>query len=238
MDRPRTVAIVGHGRLGRTVSEALGATGVEVRIVARGEVVPATGTTWLLVPDRAIADVARSVPPGGVVLHSSGALGTDALAPHDDVAVLHPIMTFAGGAMPRPVPATLTGTPRGVATATALARALGWDAVPFDGDRALYHAACVIAGNFGATVFAEACRALALAGLEPGAAAGLLGPLARTSLDNAIREGVAAMTGPASRGDRPVVERHLRALARDPELMALYEALGSATERLVREKGA
>jgi predicted short-subunit dehydrogenase-like oxidoreductase (DUF2520 family) len=238
MDPPRAIAIVGRGRLGRTVRDALRAAGLEVHDVGRGEPVPLTDTTWILVPDRAIAEVARSLPVGGVVLHSSGALGADALAPHEHAAVLHPIMSFAGTTMPRPVPATLAGAPRATAVARAIARTLGWEPVPFDGDRALYHAACVLAGNFGATVFAEACRTLALAGVDAAATRSLLGPLARTALENAIELGPAAMTGPASRGDGEVVERHLRALARDPALQSLYDALRAATERVLRENGA
>ena len=238
MDPPRTIAIVGRGRLGRTVLEALRSAGLAVTSSGRGEPIPAAGTTWLLVPDRAIADVARTVPPGGVVLHSSGALGPEALAPHEHAAVLHPIMTFSGSAMPHPVPATVTGAPKAVARANELAQALGWDPLPFAGDRALYHAACVIAGNFGATVFAEACKVLVLAGADPNEVPALLGPLARTSLENAIRLGPSAMTGPLSRGDRAVVERHLEALARDPALRALYASLAAATDALVRQRGA
>jgi len=238
MDPPRTIAIVGRGRLGRTVLHALRGAGLAVTDVGRGESIPAAGTTWLLVPDRAIAEVARTVPPGGVVLHSSGSLGPEALAPHEHAAVLHPIMSFSGSAAPHPVPATVSGSPVAVARARELAAALGWEPVPFEGDRAIYHAACVIAGNFGATVFAEACKALVLAGVDARAAPGLLGPLARTSLDNAIRLGPAAMTGPLSRGDRAVVERHLEALARDPALHALYASLAAATDALVRQRGA
>ncbi len=235
---PRSIAIVGRGRLGRTVLHALRGAGLAVTGVGRGESIPAAGTTWLLVPDRAIAEVARTLAPGGVVLHSSGALGPEALAPHEHAAVLHPIMSFSGSASPHPVPATISGSPVAVARARELAHSLGWDPVPFDGDRALYHAACVIAGNFGATVFAEACKALGLAGVDARDAPALLGPLARTSLENAIRLGPAAMTGPLSRGDRTVVERHLEALARDPALHDLYRALAAATEALLRQRGA
>jgi len=238
MDPPRTIAIVGRGRLGRTVLDALRGAGLPVTGVGRGEPVPAAGTTWLLVPDRAIADVARTVPSGGVVLHSSGALGLEALAPHEHAGVLHPIMSFSGNGSPHPVPATISGSAVAVARARELADLLGWEPVPFDGDRALYHAACVIAGNFGATVFAEACKALVLAGVDARDAPALLGPLARTSLDNAIRLGPAAMTGPLSRGDRAVVDGHLRALAREPGLHSLYAALAAATEALVRQRGA
>ena len=235
---PPSIVIVGRGRLGRTVLHALRDAGLAVTGVGRGESIPAAGTTWLLVPDRAIADVARTVPTGGVVLHSSGALGPEALAPHEHAAVLHPIMSFSGSASPHPVPATITGSPGAVARARELAHSLGWEPVPFDGDRALYHAACVIAGNFGATVFAEACRALALAGVDAREAPALLGPLARTALENAIRLGPAAMTGPLTRGDRAVVDAHLEALARDPVLHSLYVSLAAATEALVRQKGA
>jgi len=238
MDPPRTIAIVGRGRLGRTVLHALRGAGLPVTGVGRGEPIPPAGTTWLLVPDRAIADVARTVPSGGVVLHSSGALGPEVLAPHEHAAVLHPIMSFSGSASPHPVPATVSGSPVAVDRARELADSLGWTPVPFDGDRALYHAACVIAGNFGATVFAEACKALVLAGVDAREAPALLGPLARTSLENAIKLGPAAMTGPLSRGDRAVVERHLEALARDPALHSLYATLAAATEALVRQKGA
>jgi predicted short-subunit dehydrogenase-like oxidoreductase (DUF2520 family) len=238
MDPPRTIAIVGRGRLGRSVLHALRGAGLPVTDVGRGEPIPPAGTTWLLVPDRAIAEVARAVPSGGILLHSSGALGPEVLAPHEHAAVLHPIMSFSGGAMPHPVPATITGSRIAVDRAKELAETIGWDPVPFDGERALYHAACVIAGNFGATIFAEACKALVLAGVDPREAPALLGPLARTSLDNAIRIGPSAMTGPLSRGDRAVVERHLQALAREPALHSLYAALASATEALVRQKGA
>jgi predicted short-subunit dehydrogenase-like oxidoreductase (DUF2520 family) len=238
MDPPRTIAIVGRGRLGGTVLRALRGSGLAVTSVGRGEPVPAAGTTWLLVPDRAIADVARTVPTGGVVLHSSGALGPEVLAPHEHVAVLHPIMSFSGAASPHPVPATISGSPVAVTRARELADSLGWKTVPFDGDRALYHAACVIAGNFGATVFAEACKALVLAGVDAREAPTLLGPLARTSLDNAIRLGPGAMTGPLSRGDEAVVQRHLQSLARDPALQSLYASLTAATEALLRQRGA
>jgi predicted short-subunit dehydrogenase-like oxidoreductase (DUF2520 family) len=46
------------------------------------------------------------------------------------------------------------------------------------------------------------------------------------------------MTGPLTREDRGVVNAHLEALARDPALHSLYEALAAATDALVRQRGA
>jgi predicted short-subunit dehydrogenase-like oxidoreductase (DUF2520 family) len=239
MDRPHDIAIVGRGRLGRTVARKLRAAGVETLDLGRGDTIPPAPVTWLLVPDRAIAEVSALVPSGGVVLHSSGALGAEALAPHIKRAVLHPIMSFPGDTLPDRVPATLAGEPEAVDAARRLAESLGWEAIPFAGDRALYHAACVMAGNFAGALFEEACTALSLAGVDPGDAPGLLGPLARASLENAIVLGPSALTGPAARGDRAVVERHRSALgARDRTLLAVYDALSAATDRILAKKGA
>ena len=225
MDPPGTIAIVGRGRLGRTVLHALGSAGLPVTGVGRGESIPAAGTTWLLVPDRAIAEVARTVPPGGVVLHSSGSLGPDALAPHEHAAVLHPIMSFSGSASPHPVPATVSGSPVAVARAKELADTLGWDPVPFDGDRALYHAACVIAGNFGATVFAEACKAMVLAGRPARGARAprrSLGPRSTTRSGSGPGDDRPADEGRSRGGERP--PRGPRARPRAP--LALRSARG------------
>jgi predicted short-subunit dehydrogenase-like oxidoreductase (DUF2520 family) len=80
----------------------------------------------------------------------------------------------------------------------------------------------VIAGNFARRSSRKPCKVLALAGVDPREAPALLGPLARTSLENAIRLGPTAMTGRSPGAIRDVVERHLEALARDPALHSLY----------------
>jgi predicted short-subunit dehydrogenase-like oxidoreductase (DUF2520 family) len=57
--------------------------------------------------------------------------------------------------------------------------------------------------------------------------------LVRATIDNVAELGPeAALTGPAARGDRATIERHLAAMA--PDEHAAYEAMVDAAERLVR----
>ncbi|HLN42212.1 MAG TPA: hypothetical protein VK215_07145, partial [Acidimicrobiales bacterium] len=94
-----TVRLIGPGRAGRSLAAALADAGCDVRdVLARRDDLTqaARGVDVLVVatPDSAIAEVAaRVVPvPSTVVLHLSGALGLDAVAPHPRRASLHPLV--------------------------------------------------------------------------------------------------------------------------------------------------
>lgn len=233
---PLDLNVVGLGRLGSTVAAVLEAEGHRVHRVRRGEPIPERPLTWLTVPDAAIAEVAAECPPVGVLLHASGASDLDVLGAHPCPGSLHPLMTFPGGVVPAPpVPAAISGLPRAREAAFELARALSWSPFPLSGDRRAYHAAAVIAGNFATTLLAEAARLLAVAGVEPAAAPGLLAPLALQSLRNAARIGpAAALTGPVVRGDEAVLAAHRAVIAdRAPDVLPTYDALVRATRGLV-----
>ncbi len=89
--------------------------------------------------------------------------------------------------------------------------------------RSLAHGA-----NHLVTLVAQACDLLAASGVdEPGRA---LGPLLYAALDNVLRAGDAALTGPVARGDAGTVAEHVRALAAaDPAVLTTYRALARAT---------
>lgn len=236
---PTPVVIVGPGRLGRTVACWLSEAGVSHHLVGRGEAVPPAPLTWLTVPDRAIAAAAAKVPPGGVVLHASGATGLAPLRPHAPAGSLHPLMTFPGPELGVPdrsdLPAAVAGDPAACVAARALAETLGFRVFDLPGDRRLYHAAAVMAGNFATTLLAQAAEVLAGAGVPVEDAPALLAPLARQSLANAARGGPArTLTGPVARGDEAVISAHRAALASlDPSLAQTYEHLLAATRALV-----
>jgi predicted short-subunit dehydrogenase-like oxidoreductase (DUF2520 family) len=233
-----TIAIVGRGRLGPALAGALEAAGHPVvGPLARGADGAGADIVLLCVPDAEIAAAARAVTPraGLLVGHCSGATGLDVLAPHDALG-LHPLMTvtrdhavFAGAG------AAIAGsTPRARAVAEALATALGMH--PFevgDEDRAAYHAAASIASNFLVTLEAAAERLAATAGVPRAA----LVPLVRAAVENWAALGPSnALTGPISRGDEAVVTRQREAIAaRTPELLALFDALATATRELKAE---
>jgi predicted short-subunit dehydrogenase-like oxidoreductase (DUF2520 family) len=94
--------------------------------------------------------------------------------------------------------------------------------------RPLYHAALVVGANHLVTLIAEAMDLLSKAGVaNPGV---VLAPLVGAALDNALRSGDAALTGPVVRGDAGTVARHLDTLRADaPESVAAYLAMARRT---------
>jgi predicted short-subunit dehydrogenase-like oxidoreductase (DUF2520 family) len=233
-----TLVIVGPGRLGRSAHRILTEAGQPVVLIGRNDPIPPARLTWLTVPDRAVATVAQAVPSGGIVLHASGALDVDVLRPHPKAGSLHPLMSFPGPELDLPsgtVPAAVAGDEEARIAAHALAERLGFTPFTVSGDRRLYHAAAVIAGNFATTLLVEAGRALSACGVSEAEARRLLAPLATTSLTNTIALGADALTGPVARGDENIIAAHQAALDDlDPTLSALYQALTRATRQVKR----
>ena len=94
--------------------------------------------------------------------------------------------------------------------------------------RGLYHAALAGAANHLVTQVVQACDLLAMAGVANPAR--MLGPLLSAALDNALRLGDAALTGPVARGDADTVASHVAALqAAAPEALPAYLALARLT---------
>lgn len=102
--------------------------------------------------------------------------------------------------------------------------------------RAAYHAAAVLASNAVVTLLDTGRRILESSGFEPRAAAGMLLPLARATLENTATLGPAqALTGPVVRGDSATVRLHLSTLTGQER--ALYLTLMRATLDLSRRSG-
>ncbi|GIJ78014.1 Predicted oxidoreductase, contains short-chain dehydrogenase (SDR) and DUF2520 domains [Micromonospora phaseoli] len=203
----------------------------------------ATDLLLIAVPDDALAGVVSGLAadgalrPGQVVAHTSGAHGLAVLAPAAAVGArplaLHPAMTFAG--TPDDLD-RLPGISYGV-TAPAELRPLAARLVADLGgvpewisedDRALYHAALAHGANHLVTLVNEAADRLRDAGV--GQPEKVLAPLLHAALENALRLGDDALTGPVSRGDAGTVQRHLSRLAvAAPESVAPYLALARRT---------
>ncbi|MEV0721294.1 Rossmann-like and DUF2520 domain-containing protein [Micromonospora purpureochromogenes] len=199
----------------------------------------ATDLLLIAVPDDALAGVVAGLAetgalrPGQVVAHTSGAHGLAVLAPAAAVGArplaLHPAMTFTG--TPDDL-GRLAGISYGV-TAPAELRPLAARLVADLGgvpewvgeaDRALYHAALAHGANHLVTLVNEAADRLRDAGVAQPEK--VLAPLLRAALENALRLGDDALTGPVSRGDAGTVRRHLDRLAETaPESVAPYLAL-------------
>ena len=232
-----TVGVVGAGRVGAVLGAALERAGHRVvaaaavsaasrdrakRLLPEAAIRPADEVAraaddllLLAVPDDALAGVVAGLAatgalrPGQIVAHTSGAHGLAVLGDVIGVA-LHPAMTFTGAdtdldRLPG-IAWGVTATDR--AFATRLVADLGgvpeWIA---EQSRPLYHAALAHGANHLVTLVNDAADALRAAGVEHPER--VLTPLLTAALDNALRLGDAALTGPVSRGDAGTVRKHL-----------------------------
>jgi predicted short-subunit dehydrogenase-like oxidoreductase (DUF2520 family) len=220
------------------MASALVDSGSELRgVVARGDDVTdaAQGVDVVIIatPDAVVADVAAAMRPvdGTVVLHLSGALGLDVLAPHERRASLHPLMPLPSPEVGRVrLRSGITFAVAGDPVATTLGRALGGRCIDIDDDhRAAYHAAACIAANHLVALMGQVERVAASAGLGVDA---FLALAAAALQDVADLGPAAALTGPAARGDAATVARHRRALA--PEEIAGYDAGVALARRLAQ----
>lgn len=226
------IAIIGDGRMGRALSQALRASGHDVS-GPHGRCSDGAGAPAVLlcVPDGQIAEAARHVAPGRLVGHCSGATTLQPLAPHEAFS-LHPLMTVTGaGTDFTGAGAAVAGsTPRARDLARTLAEALHLR--PFavaDADRAAYHAAASMASNYLLTLEAAAERLL-----PDGTDRSVLVPLVRQTVENWAAQGAkAALTGPIARGDEETVRRQRAAVAaKDGAGLPLWDVLVDATRRL------
>ena len=230
------VAIVGAGRMGKALAAAM--IGAEMRVIGplargKGTKLREADVVLLCVPDAAIGEAARTIDPGPLVGHCSGASTLVPLAPHEAFS-MHPLMTVAGDAVVSFAGAGCAfagSTERARDVATALARRLRMR--PFviaDADRDIYHAAASMASNYLVTIEGAAERLGSLAGVDRE----FLVPLVRSAVENWARLGARkALTGPIARGDRETASRQRAAVAhRAPELIDLWDALSRATRTL------
>ncbi len=216
------VGVVGAGRVGTALAVALRRAGHRIAaasavsqastdrverflpgtpVLQPGDVVAAADLVLLTVPDDALEGLVRGLAATGAPL--AGRMLAHASGRHG-LAVLQPAADL--GALP------LALEPVFIAEA----------------DRGLYHAALAGAANHLVTQVVQAADLLARAGVAQPAR--MLGPLLSAALDNALRLGDAALTGPVARGDAETVAGHVDALrAAAPEALPAYLALARLT---------
>ncbi|MBC7304891.1 MAG: DUF2520 domain-containing protein [Nocardia sp.] len=236
----------------------------ESRILPIEQIAQRSELLLLAVPDAELAGLVRGlasakvVRPGTIVVHTSGANGVGVLAPLTEQGALglaiHPAMTFTGhdediDRLPNACFGVTAADEVGYAIAQALVIEMGGEPVRVSEEhRTLYHAALAHGSNHLVTLIVDAVTALraSLAGPgllgqpvvddQPGGLPErLLAPLVSAALDNALRRGKAALTGPVARGDVDAVAAHLTALdSVDERLAAAYRAMSLRTAELAQ----
>lgn len=223
-----------------------------VEAVAIGDLPRVAPRILIAVSDSGLAEVADLLAGAGVtpavVLHTCGARGPDVLDPVRRLGahggVIHPLQTVVSPAQGlrdlQHIAFALAGDAKAVSWGRDIIAILSGRALAVPPDRMpTYHAGAVMASNVVTAVLDSAARLMTLAGIDYQDAIDAIGPLSRTSVDNAIRLGPrAALTGPIGRGDLETVRAHVHALAGTTDsIRELYRAAGFALLELARQRG-
>ncbi|MFB7253265.1 Rossmann-like and DUF2520 domain-containing protein [Streptomyces nojiriensis] len=215
----------------------------DVPLVPPAQVLELADLVLLTVPDDALPSLVEglaetgAVRPGQLLVHTSGRYGTSVLDPARRAGALplalHPAMTFTGTEVDVQ---RLAGCSFGVTAPEELRLAAEALVIEMGGEpewiaeenRPLYHAALALGANHLVTLVAQSMELLAKAGVEHPDR--MLGPLLGAALDNALRSGDAALTGPVARGDAGTVAAHVSELRRHaPGAVAGYLAMARTT---------
>lgn len=199
----------------------------------------APALVWLTVVDDAISScfdsLVDALSPGSIIVHTSGSLPSTILnAPPDvSVASLHPLLAISDPRTALHRFSRCHWTVEGDDDAVEFIEALlaPQDIVPLripPQHKILYHASAVTAANLLVSLFDAAITMAETADIDADKARQMLVELGQSSLENlADRRPKEALTGPVSRGDQAVIERHRRALGDcdDPTLLEIYDLL-------------
>jgi predicted short-subunit dehydrogenase-like oxidoreductase (DUF2520 family) len=270
---PPVIGIVGAGAVGTALGVALSRAGWPIHAVASRDpdrrerfrslvdvtrvfadpepILDEVELVILAVPDDVVAEVAGSLRlySGQAMVHTSGALGADVLAPAmaagTQVGAFHPLVAFAD--TERAVAAlhgatvAIEGDDQLAAMLADMAEAIGARPVRLaSGTKPAYHAAAVLAAG-GLVALLDAIAELGrVAGLDEAGALAIYGPLIEGTLGNARALGIrASLTGPMTRGDVGTLRSHLAALrAHAPTVLPLYVAAAQREVDLATERGA
>ncbi|MDD4735329.1 MAG: DUF2520 domain-containing protein [Kiritimatiellae bacterium] len=266
----KNIALIGPGRVGRAMARLLPSAGYEIaafggrdparlreairtlnpppEICTITEATSRADLVLLTVRDDAIEEIARqgAFRRGAIVLHLSGALGSNILQPAKEhygcfIASMHPLQTFATVEQAvLSLPGSfcfIEGDEPAAQAAERIAEALGM--IPrriLSEHKTTYHTAAVLACS-GLTALLHAAEQTAqAAGIARDDFWTAFSPLMQATFRNVRALGAAAaLTGPAKRGDTKTIHAHLDALASHPDLQKLYRLLSDHAARINEE---
>jgi predicted short-subunit dehydrogenase-like oxidoreductase (DUF2520 family) len=185
---------------------------------------------------------------GQYVMHMSGALTSEALAPAAlqgaVVLSVHPLQSFANSEQAiKILPGSIfsiEGDAAGMPIAQRIVEDLGGRFFPIRKEsKPLYHAGACAASNYLVTLISQAIELLATSGIPREMCLPALLPLVEGTLHNIKQVGIPqALTGPIARGDTSTIERHLLQMEEvDSGLVQFYRTLGMNTVDVAVRKG-
>jgi len=252
-----TTAIIGRGKVGRGLHQLFKMASLPVELIGRSkqaqrQAVDSSQLIILCVTDDAIeslaAELAQYCRPSTVIVHCSGALGSEVLQitkeQGSSIASMHPLNTFPN------LPASLQlfnslkhrthlfveGDKTALDILLPLVETLGFrTSILNSASKASYHAACVFACNYLSVLMDLSLNTAEAAGLERKEFWLAIQPLIEATLSNiSAHDTVGALSGPIARGDIDTIKKHLSALG---ETQASYQHLGLHALKLAAKRG-
>lgn len=216
---------------------------------------PVTELVLISTPDDVIEEIAARLAGAqggqgsGVVLHTSGALSSQVLAPLATsgfkTGSLHPLASISdpvtGAAALRGAYFCVEGSVQANAAAKAMVRDIGGRSFTIKREhKALYHAAALTSSPQLTALFDIAVELLSACGLSRKQAQEVFMPLLESTVNNLkTATPQRALTGTFARGDVETVRRHLQALSgRDlSDVLQIYKLLGAHSLQLATKSG-
>ncbi|MEQ9310391.1 MAG: DUF2520 domain-containing protein [Balneolaceae bacterium] len=243
-----TSTIIGNGRLGGALSRALNEAGYKVmEVYDKGESIKNLGD-WIFIatPDSEISKVVSDLTfkfknlDGKNIFHSSGTISYSILEELQklgaETACFHPLQAITNKTDSfKGIYFDLEGDEEAVSTLERLAENLGAKSIRVTPkEKELLHISAVMASNYLVTLADMAIQVSGASGIPQRTLVDALLPLMESSLKNLTELTPSeALTGPISRGDVQTIQKHIKLLENEDDLLVLYKKLGLQTLELI-----
>lgn len=224
---------------------------------AQLDLLPPSELFFITTPDDAIRTAAAQLSAststsrhGRIALHTSGALSSNVLSCLRDAGFrlgsMHPLVSVSdstsGAESLHNAFYCVEGDTAAVRAARTLVQDLGGHSFSINTlDKALYHAAAVMASGHVVALLDIAIEMLVHCGLNQRRARAVLVPLLNSTLENlSVHEPARALTGTFARADLATVRKHLDTLRQlsSSDALAAYRMLGRRSLRMAESIGA
>lgn len=242
-----TVTIIGLGRTGKVLSQTLEEAGYQIySTISKGEHVSKVGDiTFITTPDSEIVKVSKQLLDQvediehKYIFHCSGTVPSSVLKELEMkgamVGCLHPLMAITETSKSfRDVYFDIEAPENSVSQIKKIIEDLGAKSfVVTEKEKELLHVSAVMASNYLVTLTDLALRISEKSNISQRILLDAMLPLMNSSLTNLRKLTPSkALTGPISRGDIQTVQKHIKLLEGDQEMLDMYKKLGLLTLEL------
>ncbi|MBO6524522.1 MAG: DUF2520 domain-containing protein [Balneolaceae bacterium] len=243
-----TVSIIGPGRLGSALKSAFLKAGYDVNhVYERGDTFSGFADLILVTtPDSEVRKVSSKIASSGqelngkVFIHCSGAFASSILQELKDrgarTACFHPLMSVSPETVSfKNIYFDIEGDESVLPLLEEMAKNIGAKSIRVSPkEKELLHVSAVMASNYMVTLADLSLRISVSANIPERTLMDAFLPLMRSSLENLERlNPTEALTGPIARGDIQTIQKHVKLLQNNPEMLEMYKKLGLLTLELI-----